>query len=217
MFSGIIWCGLSVAATLATYLRIRNPQSGRNAWRASILGVQLFAVSGLDFIPVIALMIVGQNHIWESSLRRSNRRLEHPGYFLAKCLDLGAQSRHRYGRLHHRNARNSCVRSRNRVSLGDLRDSGGCVNWLSPWVISMGSLYFWILHGGLGDFTLIPEKTTALIPAILIAGILGLAMASPFIIDILQLGGKSQSTGALPTELYIRPFSFSNSLESQYT
>jgi hypothetical protein len=79
---------------------------------------------------------------------------------------------------------------------------------LSIWV----PFTFGVFMGVWAISLLFQKRQRALIPAILLVGLLGLVMASPFIIDILKLGGKSQSTGALPIGLYVRHFSFSKTL-----
>jgi hypothetical protein len=212
LFAGITWDGLALAATIATYLRIRNPQSGKRAWRASLLGGQLLAVSGLDFIPVMALMIAVKTTYGNLPF---DGRME--GWNMPIMSWLNAMT----WVPNHVTGLASCIIAMLAILTVDhakpfrwvinvilagasIASALGSSLWvpftfgvfMAVWVISL----------------LFQKRGRALIPAILTAGVLGLAMASPFIIDILQLGGKSQSTGALPIGLYVRPFSFSNSL-----
>jgi hypothetical protein len=51
------WCGLGLMATIALYLRLRNPDHSEKIWRSAILGIGSLAVSGLDIIPLSLMMI----------------------------------------------------------------------------------------------------------------------------------------------------------------
>src|SRR5688572_28846824 len=57
MIASVAWCGLCLMATIALYLRLRSTVSGVKVWQLSIFASQLLLVSGLDFIPVIGLLI----------------------------------------------------------------------------------------------------------------------------------------------------------------
>jgi hypothetical protein len=57
MIASVAWCGLALMATIALYLRLRNPAGGPSTWKSSLLGIGLLLVSGLDFIPALAAMI----------------------------------------------------------------------------------------------------------------------------------------------------------------
>ena len=50
------WSGLGLMATVALYLRLRNPYNGETAWRSAKIGIGLLAVSGLDALPFTFLM-----------------------------------------------------------------------------------------------------------------------------------------------------------------
>ncbi len=60
LIAGVMWCGLCLMATIALYLRTRSTEGGAKVWRLSIVGSQLLLVSGLDFIPVIVLMLISR-------------------------------------------------------------------------------------------------------------------------------------------------------------
>lgn len=57
MIASVAWCGLALMATIALYLRLRNPASGAKAWKSALVGNSLLLISGLDFIPVLFLTI----------------------------------------------------------------------------------------------------------------------------------------------------------------
>jgi len=50
------WSGLGLMATIALYLRLRNPNNGETAWRSAKIGIGLLAISGLDTLPFALLM-----------------------------------------------------------------------------------------------------------------------------------------------------------------
>ena len=54
MIAGTIWSGICLISVIGLYLRIRN-KNGKNSWIAPLIGIQLLAISGLDFIPVVAI------------------------------------------------------------------------------------------------------------------------------------------------------------------
>jgi len=51
MIASISWCGIALFATVSTYMQVRAPSE--NAWKKTFIGIQLFAVSGLDCIIII--------------------------------------------------------------------------------------------------------------------------------------------------------------------
>ena len=57
MIASVAWCGLGLMATIALYLRLRNPAGGSSTWKSSLLGIGLLLVSGLDFIPALILIV----------------------------------------------------------------------------------------------------------------------------------------------------------------
>lgn len=57
MIASVAWCGLALMATIALYLRLRNPAGGATTWKSSLLGIGLLLISGLDFIPALTVMI----------------------------------------------------------------------------------------------------------------------------------------------------------------
>jgi len=58
MIASVAWCGLALMATIALYLRLRNPAGGSSStWKSSLLGIGLLLVSGLDVIPALLLII----------------------------------------------------------------------------------------------------------------------------------------------------------------
>ena len=63
LIASVCWCGLGLMATIALYLRLRNPSGGPKAWRSAFLGIGFLLVSGLDIIPVTFYMILARFQI----------------------------------------------------------------------------------------------------------------------------------------------------------
>ncbi len=57
MFASVAWCGLALMGAVALYLRIRNPEGGKKAWKSGLLGSGLLLVSGLDIIPILFWLV----------------------------------------------------------------------------------------------------------------------------------------------------------------
>lgn len=51
------WSGLGLIAAIAFYLRVRNVNLGRAVWRSARIGASLLAVSGLDILPTMIIML----------------------------------------------------------------------------------------------------------------------------------------------------------------
>jgi hypothetical protein len=65
------WAGIGLMAAVALYLRQRNAAGGESARRLARRGILLLAVSGLDVIPIIILMlrtgrVVGSVDVWNT-------------------------------------------------------------------------------------------------------------------------------------------------------
>jgi len=212
LFAGVTWSGLSLIATIATYLRIRNRQSGRDAWRASTLGAELLAVSGLDFIPVIAIMIAVKTTFGNLPF---DGRIE--GWNMPVMSWLNALT----WVPNHVTGMAACMIAMLAILSSDRRAN---FRWLVNVILagtSIGSAFglsVWVaftfgIFMAVWSISLIFKKSDrSMFLAILTAGILGLIIVSPFLIDILQSGGKSGRTGSFPISLYVRHFAFSRAL-----
>ena len=200
-------------ATIAIYLRIRNVKNEINNWRASILGIQLLAVSGLDFVPVIAIMIAikttfgtlpfdGRIESWNMPIMSWLNALTWvPNHVasMSACMIamLAILTSFREEKKLHRTIY--------------LVIAGACIGsalGLSIWV----AFTFGIFMALWACSSLFKKTQHVMVIAIITAGILGLLLASQFLIEILQSGGKSGITGAFPLGLYVRHFSFSRAL-----
>jgi hypothetical protein len=59
VIAGALWCGIGLMATIALYLRFVHPDGARRIHRRTLLGVALLAVTGLDIIPNLAIVLAG--------------------------------------------------------------------------------------------------------------------------------------------------------------
>ena len=213
LFAGITWSGLSLMATIATYLRIRNPQSGTKALRASLIGSQLLAVSGLDFIPVITIMIAvkttfgvlpfdGRIEGWNLPIMSWLNALtwvpNHVASMAACIISLLAilSSFH-------------ATKTQWLVSVMIAGISIGSALGLSIWV----AFTFGVFMAVWGIVTLYNRSQRALFLPIIASGTLGLIFVSKFLVEVLQSGAGASSTGILPVSFYVRRFSFTGALE----
>lgn len=206
LFAGIIWSGLALAATLATYLRVRNHQGGINAWRAGLIGSQLIAVSGLDFIPVMTLMIVvkaatgflpfgGLVEAWNIPVMSwLNALVWVPNHVAgtAACMIalLAILSSFRESK------------SQRIIGLIVAGFSIGSALGLSTWV----ALTFGIFMAVWGIAALFSQARWSLLSVIVTSGIIGLALASQFLLTASQPGGTSNVSGSFPLSFYVRRF-----------
>jgi len=213
LFAGITWSGLSLMATVATYLRIRNPQSGIMAWRAALISTQLLAVSGLDFVPVMTIMIAVKTTF---GVLPFDGRIE--GWNLPIMSWLNALT----WVPNHVASMAACIISLLAI-LSSFRESKvqrlvsvivagisiGSALGLSIWV----AFTFGIFMAVWGIATLCNSSQRPMFLPIIASGIIGLIVVSQFLVEVLRSDGGSTSTGGLPISFYVRRFLFTGALE----
>jgi hypothetical protein len=212
LFAGITWSGFSLATALAIYLRIRNPQSGPLGYRSALIGSQMIAVSGLDFIPVTAIMIAvklmygilpfeGRVEAWNVPIMSWLNALtwvpNHVAGLAACVISLLAILSSFRGST-----------SQRWMSIVIAGIAIGSAIGLSVWVALTFGIFMaiWCLAA------LFNRSQRSIIPVILASGILGLVLVSQFLIEALQLNGTSSSAGSLPLGVYVRRFSLTGAL-----
>jgi hypothetical protein len=212
LFAGITWSGLSLAATIVNYLRIRNHQIGTGAYRSAMIGSQLIAISGLDLIPVIGIMIAvkttygilpfdGRVEAWNvpvmswlNALTWVPNHVAGLGACMISLLAILSSSRG--------------TTSQRWISILVAGISFGSAIGLSVWVALTFGIFMaiWCLAA------LFNRSQRSIVPVIVASGILGLVLVSQFLIEALQLNGRSSSAGSLPLGLYVRRFSLTGAL-----
>lgn len=205
MVASVSWAGLLLFATLATYLRIRDNLTSGNSWRKSFVGIQLFAIGGLDIIMVSLFMVVfyfGINKIpfqgrlegWNMPIMSWMNALAWVPHHLAAalaCMTALAISLQHIEQAYTRRIPLSIV-----VGLAFASAFG-----LSVWVMFVFAI-FWLVWG----ISLAFEKKYQQVIFMLASGIYALMFASLFLVGIFSDGGTTSPGGGLPISFYVRPF-----------
>ena len=58
LIAGDVWCGLSIMAIIALYLRIRNRRNSVAPWKSAVTGICFLSISGIDIIPAVINMFM---------------------------------------------------------------------------------------------------------------------------------------------------------------
>lgn len=205
MIASITWAGILLFATLATYLRVRDNLSSQNAWKKSFIGIQLFAIGGLDIIMVFIIMssfyfrlgelpFQGQLEGWNMPIMSWMNALAWVPHHLAAAL--------------------ACVTTlliaKEQINAGFTKGvilslvaglAFASAFGLSVWVMFVFAI-FWLVWGVSFVFT----KNYQQIAFMILSGVFAIIFVSPFILGIFSDGGVSTSGGGLPIAFYIRPF-----------
>ena len=195
------WCGLGLMAMIALYLWLRNPQeetNGRHGVSAR-LGIGLLAVSGLDAIPLV-LMMLGLHALFADVEHWNSQITAWVGSLLWAP--------------HHVAALVACL-----VAVLVILDSGSRpVKKWPPAVVLAGFAFasaigmsVWVtvvfaVSWGIWMFTLLPriKENRGQFLAMLGAGLLALGLASPFLLGI--FAGNGNASAQFPLSLEVRPF-----------
>jgi len=206
MIASISWSGITIAATVATYLRLRNNTPQINPWRKSILAFQLFAIGGLDFVMVVMIMTVFKARLGYLPFEG---RVEGWNTPIMSWMNAVAWV------PHHVSAALACMTAlmifvyyANSAWLKKLMaailvgfafaSSFG----LSVWVMFVFAIFWgiWMI------FTFFQKHHRDLIWWMALGGVCGLIFISPFLGGLFHSNESSLSTGGLPVALYVRPF-----------
>jgi hypothetical protein len=191
------WSGIGLMAIIALYLRLRNADTSETAWRSARIGVGLLAVSGLDALPIIVVMvsigsIVGTVEIWNTVIAAwVDSLLWVPHHVAALIAGLSAMMLAQFAR------RKSTLRQFVILTIAGMGFASAF--GLSVWV-TLVFVAFWVIW--LVALFIQKAERSLIIPMIF-AGILALLLASPFLIGLLQSGG---ATGRPPIIFEIRAF-----------
>ena len=207
MIASIIWCGISLAATLGVYLKLRNFATGADIRKMVVIALQLILVSGLDFLPVTAFSLVTKTLFGRLPY---DGRLE--GWDTPAPIMSWVNAIHWVP--HHVTAALACLlaillliyykdgSTRQKIISAMLM---GCAFasafGLSVWVMITMAVFWvvWMIA------TVLRKAERSHVKRMLLAGIVGLMLIFPFIIGILD-STASSDTGVLPVSFYVRPF-----------
>ena len=207
MIASVAWCGLIVLATAVGYLTVRSNQSGRRGLTKAWLPASLFLVGGLDFIPVVLIMwqsrrlfghipfggrIEGWNMPVMSWMNAVTWVPNHVAGAMA-CftgLLLVADGRDR-----------SVIQRRIHATVAGLAFASAL--GLSVWLPLVFALVWTVWIGGL----LVRSETRTRAADLVIAGVVGVLAAFPFMFDVFHASGSSVGGNGLhPVQFFVRPF-----------
>ncbi len=204
LIAGVIWTGLCLMATIALYLRLRNHKTTGHPWSMPLIGIQLLLISGLDFIPVLAIALRARQVLGQMIF---DGRIE--GWNMPIMSWLNALT----WVPNHVSAALQCIAAmlimlsvfpgNNKQRLIAALMAGvafASALGTSVWV----TLLFAIAWAVWSLALLLSKKHRRLFWFMALAGLTGAGLSIPFIKDLLQPGAN---TGAsLPVALYVRPF-----------
>jgi hypothetical protein len=206
MIASISWAGILLFATLATYLRVRDNQPTQSAWRKSFIAIQLFAISGLDFIVV---MIIVANFNFKLGLVPFQEQFEGWNMPIMSWMNALAWV------PHHLAAALACVTTM-LIATQNMQKkyserifpsiiiglAFASAFGLSVWVMFVFAA-FWVVWALI---LVIHEKKYQQFIFMIISGLFGVIFVAPFLFNILVDRGTGSSGGELPVALYVRPF-----------
>jgi len=211
------WSGLGLMATIALYLRVRNPNNGKTAWRLAKIGISLLAVSGLDVLLFIFLMnkmgntvdnTIYSNPLQFAALTWSN--LEYSfltllGQWVGSNLwiphHIAALIAVSIAMMLAQSARGE-KKSRQFILLIIAGLGIASAFGLSVWVTFV-FVVFWCIW----LFVLLLQKTEhGLILSMILAGIVAIILVSPFLTEIVQ--GRGLEVWQSPIVFELRPVLF---------
>ena len=207
MIASVAWCGLLVMATIVAYLHLRSELTGRTRDPKASLALSLFLVSGLDFIPVVLIMWQSRRlfgHIpfggriegWNMPVMSWVNAVTWVPNHVAGAMACIA------GLLLVADGRPRSMRTRRRQAIVAglaFASALGLSVWL-PLVFAPVWL-IWMLRLSLD------KNTRSRAGDLLLAGLVSVAAAAPFIFDVLGPAHAAGVGAAVhPVELFIRPF-----------
>ncbi|MBK8783080.1 MAG: hypothetical protein IPO22_15020 [Anaerolineales bacterium] len=209
MIASISWCGIAIASTMATYMRLRNSNSRINSWLNSIHALKFLAVGGLDFIIVMIIMAIvkarlgylpfeGRVEGWNMPIMSwLNAVMWVPHHVSAALACMTALMIFVYHA--------SSVRSRKLMAAVLIGLAFASAFGLSVWGMFVFAV-FWAVWMIVIYFQ---NQGRELVLWMALGGISGMIFVSPFIAGLFQAGASSYSGGGIPVAFYVRPFIFS--------
>lgn len=205
MTASVAWCGLCLIATIALYLRLRYKAGEVKVWQLSIFASQLLLVSGLDIIPVLALLLKSKltlgHMVFEGRIEGWNMPIMdwigglmwvplHVSSMLA-CLTGLMLFLYTYDKDRRQQFIAACI-----AGIAFASAVG-----LSVWITFAFAIFWglWMLALFFG------QRRRQMVIFMALAGIVALPLIYPFLAGVTQ-SSTGSSSGELPIALYIRPF-----------
>jgi hypothetical protein len=205
MIASVAWCGLALMATIALYLRLRNPAGGSSStWKSSLLGIGLLLVSGLDVIPALLLIISSRVRYGYTFL---NGDIEHWNEQITAWIGSVAWVPHHVAALIACLAALMLIHSvRGRRTSQQIK--AGVIAGLafaSAVGLSVYVTLVFVLFWGIWMIVLFFQKERLLSLIMGLAGIIALIAASPFLAGLVG-GNNSGLSGEIPMAFSVRMF-----------
>jgi len=204
MIASVAWCGLSLMAAIALYLRLRNPGDSRKAWRSSLLGIGFLLVSGLDIIPALALMFTTRLTAGGAYL---DGDIEHWNEQITAWIGSISWAPHHVAALIACLAGVMLIQSiRDQVLSKQIR---ACLiaglAFASAIGLSIYVTFVFILFWGIWMLVRFCQKERRLGWLMALVGIIAFATASPFLFGLIS-GNNPTSTTGIPLTFSVRTF-----------
>jgi hypothetical protein len=204
MIGGTIWTGICLISVIGLYLRGRN-KNAKNSWIAPLIGIQLLAVSGLDFIPVVTIDLRARQLLGHMIFQGQIEGWNMPIISWLNAITWVPN---------HVSALTQCLTAMFAILTIDESDnqqlivsgtlSGICFAsafGTSTWVTLVFAIA-WLIWAVILLFTKRQWKLFCIMAG---AGLLGIGLSIPFISGL--FGQSGNPTTILPVAFYVRPFS----------
>ncbi len=202
LFASIVWCGLALMALIAFYLRLRD-SLGTNKWRRAFIGIASLSITGLDILPVLALISFGNGVIGD--LEQWNEQItawvgsffwvpHHVAGLIAGIIAI----------LLVHSARGKTLKKKI-IALSFSGIAFASAIGLSVWV----TLIFVLFWGVWMMFIYFQREQRGLLFPMMLAGLVALLLAGKFLAGLLS-GGAGGESAAFPVALTIRSFRFTD-------
>lgn len=193
------WIGLGLMAVIALYFRMRNMLRLEVVWKSVQLGVAFLAISGLDVLPAVFLMIrtekmIGSIDVWNTWIQSwVASALWVPHHLASLLAGMCAILLLHYARG------KSQTRQFTILAVAGL--SFASAFGLSVYV-ALVFVVFWGIW--LGMLFIKREDNSSLILPMISSGVIALIISAPFLVGLFQGGGSGDSGVGLPIVFEIR-------------
>jgi len=199
MVASVVWCGLSLMATAALYLRLRNPGGSVKTWKSALRGVGLVFISGADIIPVLMISSVQKADYLEGDIEHWNEQITAWIGSLAWAP-------------HHVAAMIACLvgvmllLQAQKQSSSDRRTAMiiAGLAFASAFGLSVFVTIVFAIFWGIWLIICLIQKNWGTVLVMLIPAVVGLIAISPFLLDL--IGNSNSGSASIPLTIAVRAF-----------